>query len=257
MLLAIDIGNTHTVVGVIKEKELLYHWRISSSLARTEDEIGAILIHLFESQGYRSSALKGVCISSVVPDLTPVYSLMSVRYLKIKPLIIDASLKLDLSVNYRDPETVGADRLCNAVAGIEKYGAPLIVIDFGTATTFDCINDQSEYLGGAISPGIETSIVTLHKRAAKLPRVELHFPDSIIGKTTDESIQSGILYGAVHTVEGIVRQIKRELGNNAKVVATGGLAKVIEKKTNCIDVVDLYLSLEGIASIYYKNVMPH
>ncbi|MGD9488888.1 MAG: type III pantothenate kinase [Calditrichaceae bacterium] len=253
MILVIDIGNTHTVVGLLHEKTLVYHWRITSNLMRTEDEIGGLLSFFFNQKGYKTDEVEGVCISSVVPDLTSIYAEMSHRYLKTKPLIIDATLDLGIKVRYRDPSTVGADRLSNAVAGIHKYGKPLIIIDFGTATTFDCIDSNGDYVGGVISPGIETSINALHLRAAKLPRVELQFPEKVIGSTTEESIQIGILYGTVHIIEGLTRQLKEELGRDTKVIATGGLSTVISKRTNSIDIVDPYLSLEGIAEIYYRN----
>jgi len=253
MLVAIDIGNTHTVVGLFQDRNLLFHWRITSNLGRTEDETGAILNYLFEKEGYDASQVAGVCISSVVPDLTPAYILMSKRYFKTQPVIISNKLKLDLGVKIREPESVGADRLCNAVAAKEKYGKPVIVLDFGTATTFDCINSEGNYVGGIICPGIQTSVDTLHSKAAKLPRVELKFPDNVIGRSTDESIQSGILNGTIHLIEGLTSDIKKELGERASVIATGGLASKISPKTNSIDKVDLYLSLEGIASIYYKN----
>jgi len=254
MLLAIDIGNTHTVVGLFKDRMLINHWRITSDLGRTEDEIGVMLHYLFHNEGYRLSQLSGACISSVVPDLTPIYKMMCKRYLQVEPLVITADLKLDLQIKYREPEMVGADRLCNAVAGKEKYGQPLIIIDFGTATTFDCVDSEGDYLGGVIAPGLNTSIETLHRRAAKLPRVELKFPEQIIGRNTTESIQSGILFGAVFTLEGMIGRIRAEALPGAKVVATGGLAQKISSQTRVIDFIDKYLSLEGIASIYYKNI---
>ncbi len=253
MLLAIDIGNTHTVVGIFKNGELQNHWRVTSDLARTEDEIGAVLHYLFFKDGYDISKLDGACISSVVPDLTPVYSMMCRRYMDCKPMIIGSSLHLDMRIKYKDPSLVGADRLCNAVAGKEKYGKPLIIIDFGTATTFDCLDSNGDYLGGVIAPGLNTSIETLHRRAAKLPRVEIQFPAHIIGRTTEESIQSGILVGTVCMLEGMVSRLKENLGQQTKVIATGGLAGKIAKHTEVIDAIDLYLSLQGIASIYYKN----
>jgi type III pantothenate kinase len=253
MILVIDIGNTHTVIGIIKENNLLVHWRITSSLARTEDEIGLLLTNYFDLIGYKFDSIDGVCISSVVPDLSKAYQWMSQKYLGKEALLVDASFKLGMKIKYKDPNAVGADRLCNAVAGIKKYGKPLIVLDFGTATTFDCIDSNGNYAGGIIAPGIETSIGALHRRAAKLPLVELDIPDVSIGKTTEESIQIGILKGTIHIVEGLVEDIRRELGGQTKVVATGGLAKVIAKKTDVINYVDPFLSLEGIALIYEKN----
>jgi len=254
MLVAIDIGNTHTVVGLFNGRELLYHWRIMSDLTRTEDEIGAMLLYLFEQQGYSASQVDGVCISSVVPDITPIYQMMSKRYFQSSPLIIHAGLKLDLVLKYQEPNSIGADRLCNAVAGIEKYGVPLIIIDFGTATTFDCITRNGEYLGGMIAPGIQAAFDSLHQKTAKLPRVESRFPANIIGRTTEESIQSGIMRGSVHLVEGLISEIKGELGSESRVIATGGLAGKIAERASSINKVDYYLSLEGIVSIYYKNI---
>jgi type III pantothenate kinase len=257
MLLTIDIGNTHTVAGLFKNKELLQHWRISSNLARTEDEVGPILIFLFEKEGFKISEIQGVAISSVVPDLTPIYMLLAKRYFKVQPLIINYKTKLGLEIKYHEPSQVGADRLCNAVAGIEKYGKPLIVLDFGTATTFDCIDRNGDYLGGIISPGIDTSIKSLHLKAAKLPLVEQNFPKDIIGRSTEESIQSGIMFGILFMLEALIREIKKQLGDETKVVATGGLAKKIAKRSNSINFIDPYLSLDGIASIYYMNTDPN
>lgn len=253
MILVIDIGNTHTVFGIIDGLEVKEHWRITSSLVRTEDEIGILLKNYFEHSGFEFSDIDGVCISSVVPDLSKAYLWMSEKYFHKDALLIDSSLDLGLKIKYKDPKTVGADRLCNAVAGIHKYGKPLIILDFGTATTFDCIDKDGNYAGGVIAPGIETSISSLHKRAAKLPLVELKIPDSVIGLTTEESIQIGILRGTIHVVEGLVNDIKKELGSACKVIATGGLAKVISKETEIIDTVDSFLSLYGSALIYQKN----
>lgn len=253
MLMAIDIGNTHTVIGIFEENKLLEHWRITSDLARTEDEIFVVLNFLLQEHGIVKGALRGAAISSVVPELTPLYRIMCKRYLQIEPFIIGSWVELGLKIKYKDPKAVGADRLCNAVAGKERYGAPLIIIDFGTATTFDCLDEQGDYLGGIIAPGIATSIDALHLRAAKLPKVSMNFPLNLIGRTTDESIQSGIMFGTIVMLDGLVDKIKQELGTQTVVIATGGLAKKIAKKTQSIEAVDPYLSLEGIASIYRKN----
>lgn len=254
MLIAIDIGNTHTVIGLFENDKLLYHWRMTSDLSRTEDETGAVLHYLFERQGFKSEDVDGVCISSVVPDLTPIYNLLGLRYFDVKPYIITSESELGLKIKYHEPKTVGADRLCNAVAGVEKYGKPLIILDFGTATTFDCINKDGDYLGGAIAPGIRTSFDVLHQKAAKLPRVEIKFPERVIGKATDESIQSGILKGSVYLIEGLIDEIRQELNFDARVVATGGLAATVSEHTKCINKVDINLSLKGIASIYKRNL---
>ncbi len=254
MLLAIDIGNTHTVAGLFENGALKSHWRISSTLARTEDEIAALLSYFFLNENTDVSDLRGVAISSVVPDLTFVYELMCSRYFKIKPLIIGAESKLDMQIKYADPSLVGADRLCNAVAGKEQYGTPLVVIDFGTATTFDCIDQNGDYLGGIISPGVNTSIDALHKHAARLPKVSMDFPMELIGRTTSDSIKSGIFFGTVFMVDGMIEKLKTVLGDNTKIAATGGLALKIAGRTERIEYVDLDLSLKGIASIYSKNV---
>lgn len=254
MLLVTDIGNTHTVFGLMRDGKVLKHWRITSALARTEDEIGVLLRIYCQQSGYDFKDIGGVCISSVVPDLTTSHVRMTEKYIGVKPLVIHTGLQLGMQVLYKDPGTVGADRLCNAVAGVKKYGKPLIVLDFGTATTFDCINRDGNYLGGVIAPGIETSILALHHKAAKLPQVELSIPERPIGQTTTESIQVGIIGGAIHMVNGLVADISAELGPETRVVATGGLAPVIARKTKIIAHVEPFLSLEGMAMIYQMNL---
>ena len=253
MLLAIDIGNTHTVFGLMEGIEVRNHWRITSELARTEDEIGMLLMSFFDNDDIDVKNIDGVCISSVVPYLTSIYMQMSERYIKKTPFIINSQIDLGFEIKYNDPSTVGADRLCNTAAGIQKYGTPLIILDFGTATTFDCIDKNGNYLGGVISPGIETSIRSLHLKAAKLPEIELQFPEKAIGKTTEESMQIGIVTGTVFMVESMIKAILNELQGKAKVVATGGLAKVISLKSDLIDMVDSNLSLEGIALLFERN----
>ncbi len=253
MLLAFDIGNTHTVVGVFKDGQLLVHWRLASELARTEDELAVLLHHFFDQQQLQFSEIHGACISSVVPDLTEIFQYFVRRYLKQEALVINANLELEMKVLYQNPLAVGADRLSNAVAAIKKYGKPCIVIDFGTATTIDCIDANGNYLGGIISPGIITSIEALHLKAAKLPRVNFEFPEHLIGKNTEESIQSGIFWGTVFLLEGMVKKLKQELGEKAKVIATGGLANKIVTHSQIIDYVDEYLNLWGIYLIYELN----
>jgi type III pantothenate kinase len=190
----------------------------------------------------------------VVPELTLVYKRMVKKYLAMDPLIIGVDLDLGLKILYQDPTAVGADRLCNAVAGKEKFGAPLIILDFGTATTFDCIDANGDYLGGIICPGIESAASVLHFKAAKLPKIDLIFPKTIIGRTTEHSMQSGILYGVVELIEGLVPKIKRELNADCKVIATGGLAHVIANQTKSIDRVEESLNIEGIYLIYQRNM---
>ncbi|MBD3226464.1 MAG: type III pantothenate kinase [Caldithrix sp.] len=253
MLLAIDIGNTHTVFGLFGNKQLVEHWRLFSEINRTEDEIAATLAYLLQKKKVSLDDVNGICISSVVPDLTSVYQYLAQRYFKITPLIINHDLDLSVKIVYKNPDAVGSDRLCNAVAGVKYYGKPLIIIDFGTASVIDCINPQGDYLGGVIMPGISSSINTLHKRAAKLPKVELTFPEHIIGRSTDESIQSGILYGTVFMLEGFIQSIQNDFGKNTRVVATGGMAGQIAERMDAIDHVDPSLNLKGIALIYSKN----
>ncbi len=252
-ILAIDVGNTHTVVGLFEQEKFIHQWRISSGLNRTEDEFGALVNFLISLKGLDAAQISGVAISSVVPDLTFGISHMAQKYFNCQPFIIHSEIDLGMRIRYTDPTSVGADRLCNSVAGVAKYGSPLVIIDFGTATTFDCINKDGDYIGGLISPGIQTTITALHSRAAKLPVVEVKFPNNFIGKTTEESIQSGILNGAVCMLEGIVHRLISELGQETKIVATGGMAYNIAGQTTVINEVDRHLCLEGIAKLYYKN----
>ncbi len=253
MLLTFDIGNTHTVVGYFDGTRLVNHWRITSERVRTEDELGVLLHYFFSIEKLSFDEIEGICISSVVPDLTEIYQYLSRRYFKKEPMIVDATLDLGMAVKYKNPASVGADRLCNAVAGVQKYGAPLLIVDFGTATTIDCVDAHGDYVGGVIAPGIITSIESLHLKAAKLPRVGFSFPKNFIGQTTEESIQSGIFWGTVFLIEGLIAKIKEELGSDSRVVATGGLASKIIEHTASIETVDPYLSLEGIAMIYQRN----
>jgi type III pantothenate kinase len=253
MDLMVDIGNTHTVLGLFVNSNLIRFWRISSQSQRTEDEIWAVIDSLFKVDKVDTNSIEGVCISSVVPELTRIYRRMTEKYLSLKPMHVTPDLDLGLEILYQDPYSVGADRICNAVAGTEKYGMPLILLDFGTATTFDCINEDGNYLGGVICPGVESSAAILHQKAAKLPKVELIFPPQVIGKNTEESIQSGIMFGAIEMIEGLISKIKMELVGMPRVVATGGLANTISKRTKAIDVVDENLNLEGIFQIYRRN----
>jgi type III pantothenate kinase len=251
--LMIDIGNTHTVIGLFKHNALFKEWRIMSNLARTEDERWIILESFLTNASIEISEIKGVCISSVVPDQNMDYKRMIVKYLNLKPLFITHKLKLGMQIEISEPASIGADRICNAVAGKLKFGSPAIIIDFGTATTFDCINAQGNYVGGVICQGIESAAHILHLRAAKLPQIDLYFPEHVIGKNTEDSMRSGILYGSVEMISGLLNMIKNELGGHPKVIATGGLASSIAKKTVGIDAVDGNLNLEGMNYIYRLN----
>lgn len=261
MLLVIDIGNTNIVAGVYRiapdrpdSDELLYHWRLSTDARRTADEYGLLFKGLFDYDGLPFAGVRAVAVSSVVPNLTPALEWMAEKYLKVKPLIVGPGIKTGLNILYEDPKEVGADRIVNAVAAVSRYGpGPLIVVDFGTATTFDAISADGAYLGGAIAPGIGISTEALFEHAARLSRIELARPRTVIGRTTVTSMQSGIIFGFAGQVDELVRRIKRELGGRAKVVATGGFAPLIAKETSTIDVTDPFLTLEGLRLIYLKN----
>lgn len=256
MLLAIDIGNTHTVFGVYRSSKLIVDWRVTSMLQRTEDEVGTQVGLFLKEAKIPLKQIQGVGISSVVPNLTDIFALMAKKYFNVDPLIISSSLDLGIKIQYDDPNSVGADRICNAVAGFAFFGGPLIIIDFGTATTYDVVSGTGDYLGGVIAPGIETSAVDLHRRAAKLPKIELHFPKSIIGKDTVSSMQSGILYGAVDALEGLVERIQAEIknreGKKALVVATGGFSGLMASQSELINECVPSLVLDGVRLIHER-----
>ncbi len=252
-LLLIDVGNTHTQFGVYEKGKLKRDYRVASEVVRTEDEIGIVVLSLLEHDGIKPGRIGGVGISSVVPNLTGILERMSRKYFGCEPLVVGSDLKLGLQINYDPPGAVGSDRICAAVAGYRKYGGPLIILDFGTATTFDVVSSDGVYLGGAIAPGLETGAMDLQRRAAKLPRIDLRFPNEVIGKTTILSMQSGIMFAAVDAMEGIVRRIKISLGTDAKVIATGGFAGIMASRTKVIDFIEPALVLEGVRIIYEEN----
>jgi type III pantothenate kinase len=253
MLLAFDVGNTNTVFGLYKEDKLIDYWRISTSRSRTEDELAVLINQLFKMNGYKLGDVEAVIISSVVPQI--MYSLehMASKYCMVEALVVGAGLKSGVNIKYDNPKEVGADRIVNAVGGINKYGYGLIIVDFGTATTFDAISNKGEYLGGAIFPGVKISQDALFKNAAKLTRVELVKPKRVIAKTTVESVQAGIIYGYAGSVEYIVKKMKEEMGYDIKVIATGGLASLIESEAESIDIIDKFLTLDGLNYIYKLN----
>jgi type III pantothenate kinase len=252
MLLTIDIGNTQIASGLMDGNELKAHWRLSSTAERTEDETWIMMSAIAAANGQDIQQTRGVAISSVVPDITHTFEKMAVKYLNCEPVVVSSSLDLGIKVLYENPDAVGADRLCNAVGGFFKYGGPLIIVDFGTATTFDVVSAKGEYLGGIIAPGIEMSAQILHRRAAKLPRVYLSFPEKIIGRSTETSIQSGLMYGAAEMVDGFTARISSELGQTTKNIATGGLGRLLLGHLRSDYQLDPYLTLEGLSIIYNR-----
>lgn len=254
MLLVIDIGNTNIVLGLYKGEELKHHWRVATDRHKTEDEYGMMIHNLFHHVGLSLKQVEGVILSSVVPPLNLVLERMCEKYLDRKPLVVGPGIKTGLNIKYEYPREVGADRIVNAVAAIHYYGTPLIIVDFGTATTFCYVDEQGRYWGGAIAPGIGISTEALVSRASKLPRVEIAKPPHVVGRNTVTAMQAGIYYGFVGQVEGIVRRMAAEAANQPKVIATGGLAPLIANETNCIDVVDPNLTLKGLRLIYERNM---
>lgn len=253
MIFVFDVGNTNTVLGVFEGEELKHHWRIETSRHKTEDEYGMIIKELFTHVGIRSADISGIIISSVVPPIMFSLERMCEKYFNITPMIVGPGIKTGLNIKYDNPKEVGADRIVNAVAGIHIYGAPLIIVDFGTATTYCYIDEDKKYMGGAIAPGINISTEALYTKAAKLPRIEIARPNGIIGKNTVHAMQAGILFGYVGQVEGIVRRMKEQSPIEPKVIATGGLADLIAKESDVIDVVDSFLTLKGLQMIFARN----
>jgi type III pantothenate kinase len=256
MLLAIDIGNTNTVIGVFDGAQLVHHWRLRTEKDATEDEFHVLINNLFSLEGAELGSIQATIISCVVPPLMTIFNNFCTRYLHHQPLWVDASTLTDMPILYDNPKEVGADRIVNAVAAFHKYRSSLVVVDFGTATTFDCISQEGAYLGGAISPGIFISSEALFQKASKLPRIEIFAaPKSVIARDTISSMNAGIIFGYAGLVDGIVQRIKTEMTSMPKVVATGALAEIISEFSETIEAVEPHLTLEGLLIIYNKTQM--
>jgi type III pantothenate kinase len=254
MLLTIDIGNSNITFGLYNgANELQYHWRIKTDHGRLPDEYGIIILGLMRHDGLKFENITGVVMASVVPPLTQVFVRMVERYIKQTPLVVEAGVKTGVPIRYDSPRDVGADRICDAVGAFKLYGGPACVVDFGTATTFNAISAKGEYLGGAIAPGIGIAAEALFSRTSKLPRVDLTRPPRAIGTNTVHAMQSGLIFGYVSIVEGMVARFKKELGDDTRVIGTGGLVRVIGPETSVIDIVNPWLTLEGLRIIWEMN----
>ena len=252
MLLAIDIGNTNIVLGVFRGRKLIHHWKIQTESEKTSDEYGVTMLNLFSLSGPEKTEIKAVIISSVVPPLTPIFEDLSKRLFKVKPVVVGPGLKTGMAILYENPLEVGADRVVAAVGAYEKHGGPCIVVDFGTATTFDAVSSKGEYLGGAIAPGIQISAEALYLKTAKLPRIEIKKPKEAIGRTTVTSMQSGLYFGYVGLVSKIIEEIKRELGEGTTVISTGGFGAQISHEISSIDIHEPDLVLEGLQVLHQR-----
>ncbi len=266
MLLVLDVGNTNTVLGVFgrasdagteadgNPTRLTAHWRVATNRTQTVDEYGVLFRNLFAVEQIEVSGIRGIVIASVVPPLDSILRQVCERYFRTKPLFVEPGIRTGVPVRIDNPAEVGADRIANAVAALEKYGAPCVVVDFGTATNFDVISAKGEYLGGVIAPGIGISAEALFQRTARLPRVDIRKPAHVIGSNTVACIQSGLYYGYLGMVDGILERLLAELGKEARVVATGGLAPLLVKNSKYISVVDDLVTLEGLRLIWERNV---
>jgi type III pantothenate kinase len=253
MLLCIDIGNTNIVVGLHDGETIIHHWRTATGRERMADEYGPLLLVQLQHAGRQPADIHDAIIASVVPPLTGVFVDLCRRYVGVDPLVVDTGIRTGVRIRVDNPREVGADRIVDAAAAFRKYGGPACVVDFGTATTFDAISADGEYMGGAIAPGIGVAAWALAERTAKLPRVEIAPPPHVIGRNTVHCIQSGLLYGTVGLVEGLVARFRQELGPEMRVIATGGLAELVARETSIFDAVDPWLTLEGLRLIHEMN----
>jgi type III pantothenate kinase len=253
MLLAIDVGNTNITLGIYDGGTLGPRWRLATEHNRMSDEYGIVLISLFQHAGVTPSDIDGIAMASVVPPLTSTFQQACEKYLKQAPLVVDAGVKTGVRVKYDDPKGVGADRVVDAAAVQKLYGGPACIVDLGTGTTFDAISAEGDYLGGAIAPGLAIAAEALFQRTAKLPKVDLVRPPSVIGRNTVNAIQSGLIFGYVGLVEGMVARFRGELGPTMKVIGTGGLASLIAQETKAIDIIAPWLTLDGLKIVWELN----
>lgn len=253
MLLTIDVGNTNITIGLYKGEELQSAWRLATAHERMPDEYGMQMLGLLEHAGCSPEEVGGIVMASVVPPLTSTFEKACLSYLDREPLTVDTGVKTGVRIRYEDPKAVGADRVVDAAAVQRLYGGPACIVDFGTATTFDAVSKEGDYLGGAIAPGVNIAAEALFSRTAKLPRVDLARPASAIGRNTVDAIRSGLLYGYVGLVEGMVSRFREELGREMKVIGTGGLAEVIAAETRVIEILAPWLTLEGLRIVWELN----